>query len=371
MNDEGLIAAIYEAGALPVQWPGVLEQIGLRVEAKGANLIRGSASGIQVLSSPSIAEVSAEFARLGYNRDNTRVTRCLARASHPGFLTDIDLHSMEEIRSLPMYTEFLTPRGVEAGAGTVVQGADDDLLIVAIEGFRSHPAARQAVAFLDGLRPHLARAVLLGSRVQAARTETLVEAFTIAGTAIALLNADGRVLGASEQFAATFDEIMLDGGSRLRTVDATADKQLEAALVRMRWDDSASASIAVRDRDQFGRAVLHLLPARRQARDLFSNVRIFAFLSRPDNHMLPDADIISALFDLTPAEARVARGIAQGHSVNVLATDLGVSVETIRTHLKRVFPKTSTSRQGELISLLTRLGGGVKGEEIAPDNYLK
>ncbi|SCW80471.1 DNA-binding transcriptional regulator, CsgD family [Sphingobium faniae] len=359
MDNEGLIAAIYEAGALPAQWPEVLERIGARVGAKGGNLIRGSVSGIHVLSSPSIAEVTADFARLGFNRDNTRVSRCLARASHPGFLTDCDLHSIEEIRSLPMYTEFLTPRGVDAGAGTVVQGAEDDALIIAIEGFHNHSTARQAVAFLDGLRPHLARAALLGSRVQATRTETLIEAFNTAGTAIALLNADGRVLGASEQFATAFDDLLLDGGNRLLAVDGTADRQLETAFVRMRWNDSSSASIAVRDRDQFGCAVLHLLPARRQARDLFSNVRIFALLGRPDNHMLPDADIISALFDLTSAEARVARGIAQGKSVNDLALQFNVSIETVRTQLKRIFAKTSTTRQGELISLLTRLGGTV------------
>lgn len=364
MDDEGIIAAIYEAGALPGQWPWVLERIGARVGAKGGNLIRGSVSGIDIVSSPSIAELAAEFARLGYNSDNTRVTRCFARASHPGFLTDLDLHSIEEIRSLPMYTDFLTPHGADAGAGTVVQGAEDDALIVAIEGFPDHAAARDAVAFLDRLRPHLARAVLLGSRVQAARTETLVEAFNIAGTAIALLGGDGRVLGASESFAAAFDDILLDGGSRLRAVDATADKYLEAALARMQWNDYASASIAVRDREQFGRAVLHLLPARRQARDLFSNVRIFALLGRPDNHMLPEADIISALFDLTAAEARVARGIAQGHSLNDLAAEFGVSIETVRTQLKRALAKTSTSRQGELISLLTRLGGKAEMERV-------
>ena len=73
--------------------------------------------------------------------------------------------------------------------------------------------------------------------------------------------------------------------------------------------------------------------------------------------MLPDADIISALFDLTPAEARVARGIGQGNSVKDMALQLKVSNETVRTQLKRALAKTSTSRQGELISLLTRLGG--------------
>lgn len=55
---------------------------------------------------------------------------------------------------------------------------------------------------------------------------------------------------------------------------------------------------------------------------------------------------------LTPAEARVARGIAQGLSPARIAKQLGVSPQTIRSQLKRVFVKTSTNRQTEL-SLLS------------------
>ena len=90
---------------------------------------------------------------------------------------------------------------------------------------------------------------------------------------------------------------------------------------------------------------------------MFSRVQFFALLSRPDNHALPAVDIIAALFDLTPAEARIARGIAQGLSLEDLAVQLGVSVATVRSHLKRAFVKTSTSRQAELAALLSRFKG--------------
>jgi DNA-binding CsgD family transcriptional regulator len=343
----------------PGQWPGTLERIAARVGAKGGNLIRANAAGIDMVSSPGIAELAAEFIRLGYNRDNTRVARRLARASHPGFLTDGDLHSPEELRSLPMYRDFLTPHGADAGAGTIIQGADNDALIVAIEGFQSQGCGYKAVPFLDSIRPHLGRAVALSSQVQAAHAATLVEAFNVAGLAIALLDANGKVVSATDQFADAFDDVLLDSGNRLRAVDARTDRRLADTLADMRGGVD-SASIAIRDPEQFGRAVLHLVPARNEARDLFSHVRTFALLSKPDNHFLPDADIISALFDLTPAEARVARGIAKGKSLRELANEFNVSDETVRTQLKRVFAKTSTSRQGELIFLLARLGGNIE-----------
>lgn len=59
---------------------------------------------------------------------------------------------------------------------------------------------------------------------------------------------------------------------------------------------------------------------------------------------------------LTPCEARVAIRFAQGGSIPSVAHDLRVAVETIRTHLKRVYQKLGTTRQAELVHLLLTHG---------------
>jgi DNA-binding CsgD family transcriptional regulator len=58
------------------------------------------------------------------------------------------------------------------------------------------------------------------------------------------------------------------------------------------------------------------------------------------------------LFDLTPAEARVAQGIGRAFTVDDLAKSLGVTTETVRRQLKAVLGKTGARRQSELVSLL-------------------
>jgi DNA-binding CsgD family transcriptional regulator len=58
------------------------------------------------------------------------------------------------------------------------------------------------------------------------------------------------------------------------------------------------------------------------------------------------------LFDLTPAEARVARGISEAQTVDTVADALGVSRETVRTQLKAVLAKTGVAKQTELVNLL-------------------
>src|SRR5205085_12098657 len=134
---------------------------------------------------------------------------------------------------------------------------------------------------------------------------------------------------------------------RLRLFDDMSDRRLALALTHLERHKTG-LSIAVRDREQSGAAVMHMIPARHDARELFSQVSIFAVIARPDNDLLPGADIIAALFDLTPAEARVARGIAQGLAPAEVSKQLGLSYETVRSQLKRVFAKTSTKRQNEL-----------------------
>lgn len=351
---ESLIGAIYEAGAFPELWPSTLEAIAKQVGALGGNLIVNTSSGMTIKSSPSVEEITREFDEQGWNRENSRVTRLMERASHPGFLTDRDLHSLQEIRSLPMYTDFLTPRGADAGAATVIQGANDDGIVLALEAFENHQSAKRAVKLLDRLRPHIARASVLSSRIQDSRFQSVVAAFNSVGTAIALLDKKGSVRAASNQFTSQMDSLLVDGPARLRICDVEADRRFAEALGRDEIG-SSGASIALRNSSKAGIAVLHLVPALREARDLFGSTAFFAILAQPDNQLLPSLDILSALFDLTPAEARVARAMGEGLTPSAFAKQHDLSLETVRSQLKKVFAKTSTKRQGELGLLVSRL----------------
>jgi DNA-binding CsgD family transcriptional regulator len=64
---------------------------------------------------------------------------------------------------------------------------------------------------------------------------------------------------------------------------------------------------------------------------------------------------LSPLFDLTPAEILFCKRLFLGESVASVAEHLGITVETARTRLKAIFQKTGTSRQGQLMLLLSRL----------------
>jgi len=68
---------------------------------------------------------------------------------------------------------------------------------------------------------------------------------------------------------------------------------------------------------------------------------------------------ISWLMDahgLTPAEARVVQAAATGASIPIVARSLLLSQNTIKTHLRRVYSKTGTSRQAELARVIASIG---------------
>jgi len=63
------------------------------------------------------------------------------------------------------------------------------------------------------------------------------------------------------------------------------------------------------------------------------------------------AEVIAKTYKLTPTELRVLMAIVEIGGVPEVAAALGVAETTVKTHLRRLFEKTGTSRQVELVKL--------------------
>ena len=99
--------------------------------------------------------------------------------------------------------------------------------------------------------------------------------------------------------------------------------------------------------------VVHLVPVQRSAQDVFIGASHIVLVTPVTAPAAPLTNLLVGLFDLTPAEAAVARGIASGDSIPDFARRNGVSPETVRTQLRAVFEKTGTRRQADLVRLLS------------------
>jgi len=68
-----------------------------------------------------------------------------------------------------------------------------------------------------------------------------------------------------------------------------------------------------------------------------------------ENSVQVDEGVLIKLYGLTRGEAQLASILLQGKSIEQAAGDLFISPHTARTHLKRIFMKTDTHRQTELV----------------------
>jgi DNA-binding CsgD family transcriptional regulator len=99
--------------------------------------------------------------------------------------------------------------------------------------------------------------------------------------------------------------------------------------------------------------VAHVIPIRRTARDISircAGVLVLTLLTLPQ---APPAELVQSLFDPTPAEARVARSLSAGETVEKIASIGGVSLNTVRSQLRCVPEKTGCHRQAEVVALLS------------------
>lgn len=348
-----LIDRIYEAAAVPELWRSVLIDLARLAGAPEAVLIVSTGTRFRdwVTTSPEFdALVVAHTERFP---DNIR-TRRLLEARHPGFLADLEAVAPEEIATEPLYQDFLIPRGYGSGIATAVMVPSGDSVIINCE--RPHAAGafdHQTIAALDTSRPHLARAALLSARLEMERIATTTRTLEMLGLPAAVLGTGGRLLSANAGLTALMPHTLSDQPTRLAVVDPAADRLLREALGGPgQAGPMPVRSIPIPAQGERPPVILHLVPVRGAAHDVFARARAVLIATPVVAREVPSAEVVQGLFDLTPAEARLAALIAAGDAPVPAAAKLGITPSTARSVLKRVFQKTGVSRQAELVGLL-------------------
>lgn len=353
MFSETLTDRIYEAAVVPEKWPDVLGEMARAAKGDGGVLFTANRDQIQWTTSADLRDIFEEFVRGGWAAMNPRPVR-LGAANHAGFVRDSDFFTEEEMDNDPVYG-YYRKNGLGWATGTMLDTPSGDSIIFSFERAHSKgPVPVEIVRQFDALRPHLARSALLSARLGLERARAMADTLQSLGLPGAVLRGSGKVFAANSLFESLMPSLLQDRRERLRLTDTAADALLEVALAHRSIVTGRVAvnSIPVAARENSPPMVLHLLPVCGTALDVFLQASSLLVVTPVDRAAVPTAKVLQALFDLTPAEARVARGIGEAQSVKALALSGGVSLETVRTQLKAVLSKTGLSRQQELTSLL-------------------
>jgi DNA-binding CsgD family transcriptional regulator len=212
------------------------------------------------------------------------------------------------------------------------------------------------------LVPHVRRALLIGNVIDHHKVEAaaLADSLDTLASGMFIVNETGRIIHANASGCAMVAEarVLRAPNGRLRASDPAADQALLDVFTAAGGGDAVlgrkgiAVSLKARDGERY---VAHVLPltsgVRRKAGISYGAVAsIFVRKAAID---LPSPPVALAReFQLTPAELRVLFSIVEAGSVSEVADMLGISEATVRTHLHRLYEKTSTSRQADLVKLV-------------------
>lgn len=351
-----LIDHIYEAALVPERWPAVLDELAKAVDARGGQLFAVREKTLMATTSDSLAEVFKSYVDDGwFAKCDRRV--CLFTQNQPCFLTEHDFWTQEQLASNDIYNGFFRPNGLGWSANTGLAMPTRDNIVFTLErNYERGPMEKDKIEILNELRPHLGRAGLIAARLSLKNVQGTGTALAALGIPALILDETGTVLEANELMQALGEHIHWRAQDRVALADKSANEQLWAALPAL--GNSAQrnvSSFAIKSLGNRAAMVIHIVPIKRSANDIFNGAHALLVATPVTAGKAPPVELLRSLFDLTASEARVARGIAAGESLDDIASTGNVSRNTVRAQLQQVMDKTGCSRQAEVASLLSSI----------------
>ncbi len=355
---QSLVDQIYEAAFVPEAWSQTLSEMASQLDAhSAAMLIIDRKLPPLWAATANNHELLAAFAQSPEWYDNKRVNRML-RKDHAGFLRLLDFSTSEELAA--DYPDATMARAHLAGqVGTVMPMPDGSMVLFTMERTGDMRAFDQDdLVRLDAVRRHLARASLLSVRLQMQRAEAHVAALAALGLPAAVVNAAGAVMAVNPLFELYAKFLRPAAFGKLSLANRATNQLLQDALSDVANRAGVQSIPVAADTPEDLPSVVHVLPLRRTARDVFDagGALVVVTSYSADGNAPPDA-VLRGLFDLTAAEAKLASLLSGGLSVAEAAAQRGISVPTARSQLAQIFRKTGTRQQSELVALLKGVHG--------------
>ncbi len=188
-------------------------------------------------------------------------------------------------------------------------------------------------------RPRLGASATPAGLAEAASFEAHPEPQFLVDRAGQILRANsaGRHVLRSGSDAAEFaDRLAAGTGRRVRALREQIDESIRTQVASPELEIVFSSSVSMTFR----------------AIPLGAGFDCALLLVRPTALRAPDSP--SERFNFTNAEALVATRLAKGLTIGEIAVQLGISVETVRCHLKQAFVKAGVHRQAELVAVMLR-----------------
>jgi len=358
-----LIGDIYEAILDKSVWSGVFENLAQFVGAQaGALLWKRSGRATEVTHTTGIKSPGLELYKERYAKlDPTTKPLLLRDVGEVASTTE--LVSYSEYVESRFYKEWVKPQGfIDSWHASLEKSPTTSVRLIF---WRKGKTDIESDATRDRMRlivPHLQRAVMISNMVDHGKAEAALFGDTLDGIAagLFLVDTNGRILHANASGHALLAQgvVLRAYGGKLVSNDASAEQELYRILDAVGGEqvtpgaDTIALPLTTRHGDHYVAYVLPLTSGTRRRAGAGYAAAAAVFVQRALLDVPSPQDAIAKLYKLTPMELRVLFAIVQVGGVPEVAAMMGSSGSTIRTHLRRLFSKTGTDRQADLVKLV-------------------
>jgi DNA-binding CsgD family transcriptional regulator len=356
-----LVAAIYQAGADFRCWPDAMRLMGQAFHAPAVVFGNNSRRAEEAfLIAPQVDPIQLERYGRYYHGINPIWLRVLS-ARVGAVKTDTMLIPRREFARTEFFNDFLLPLDHGSMLGVVAHAGPSRRLDVVVQ--RRREFERDDIVLYRRLAPHLQRAVHLNVKLELLNLQCAASAEMLhqLDKGAFLVDAAARILFANREA----DHLTTPGGGlrvvngTLRAPSAAGTAKLHALIAGCAGQghgvENGGLLLLARGPER-APITVSVLPFRREEPILLSQQPVaIVFTSDPDRASVSVAERIKLRHGLTPAETAFAIEIVKGDGIQASADRLGITRATARTHLSHIFRKTNTSRQAELVRLLSRV----------------
>jgi DNA-binding CsgD family transcriptional regulator/PAS domain-containing protein len=284
----------------------------------------------------------------------------VSAGARAGWLTLVSSMSQGILGQSEWYQDFILPAGLVDVVSTQIHQAGRRQIIFGIHHDRQQSIPPAQNARLHSLLPHLQEAARLEQERRSLDLRASLGTWTLdrLGDAMFVAYSDGRIIemnGEAERIYTRHRALTIRRGKLVATDAAEAQEfaALVAEVGNADLGDPSARRMLIGRADSQNCQLVTVLPFKGSRTPYEPPIVVIRVAHLLNQETSRDADF-GALFGLSPAEERLARGLVQGRTLQQLTADFGVQMPTLRAQLRSVLRKCGVQRQVDLMRVLLR-----------------
>jgi len=357
-----LVTDIYDAGLDETLWSGVLKQIMQSMNAQSGLLrtqdLRSKAVGKYITEG-----LDPDF-RQRYKEHYIHLDNLVpAAAKKPTGSIQQTIHLMQEsFFKSEFYNDFALPQGQVHSIGSILTRNNTQLAVFGLHRpDRAGNYTPDEITLLELLIPHLQRALQVNQQLSQLTNDNDAthDALDRLMIGVILVDGSGKPLflnKKAEAIVADGDELTISRNAIRATTWPETQALHKLIFAATQTPQRTGGGLTTSGYSSTRSLNILVTPVGKDHSSHFqfdtSHVAAALFIGTTEQYVEFSRETLMHLYSLTPAEARLAVTLANGHSLETIAAEFNLSLHTIRSQLKSCFRKTKTNRQAELVKLV-------------------